>query len=327
MKVQCRALMAAVLGTMLFTTAGAAVIEEIAAWVNGAIITRSQVLDREEAMVTQFSARYVGDELDSEIERMRGALLTDMIREEMLLQRAEILGLELDKVFEQALENLKQQQGIKTNDELDAVLKQEGLTRDELRETLLRFNVPDIMINLEVRDKIVVTDEDVEKYFKRNESEFRSEEEFSIREIVVQYSEHSAEEFKEILAKVKDEVGLGVPFSEMVVKYSEAPSRFNEGLIGQLHRGDLMRELEAAALSLEVGGVSDVIMTPAGFHVVMLESHTLPEEPDLEEARSSIVAKLKKEKFAEALLDYFDMLFETNRIEVNQLYKKYDQRS
>jgi len=168
-----------------FGTPRAEVVEEIAAWVNGQIITRSDLLERERAMTSQLSSKLVGDELDHELKRMRSSLLTDMIRETVLLQRAEILGLELDKVYQQALNNLKEQQGIKSNEELDKVLKQEGISREELRDTLLRYNVPDIMVNLEVRDKIVVTDEEVKTYFENHKEEFRVAEEFTVREIVL----------------------------------------------------------------------------------------------------------------------------------------------
>ncbi|MFQ5701068.1 MAG: peptidyl-prolyl cis-trans isomerase [Acidobacteriota bacterium] len=316
------AIVAAAIGV---TSAHAVIVEEIAAWVNGKIITRSQLLERERAMVSQISARAVGADLDRQLERMRATLLSDMIREEILMQRAEILGLELDKVVKQATEQLKQQQGIKTNAELEALLEKEGISKDELKDTLLRFNVPDVMINLEVRDKIVVTDEEVEDYFASHRGQFQTPETFSIREIVFTKKEHPPEELDSLGAKVMEELEAGTPFNELVVKYSEAPSRFKDGLIGPVHRGDLVREIEEAVLSLDVGQVSGPIPTPAGVHIVKLESHTQAEDPDLDEARGKVIRLIKRQKFKQALTDYFDMLMKSNRIEVNPLYAKYNQ--
>jgi len=156
--------------------ARAAVVEEIAAWVNGQIITRSELLARENQVMTQLSSRLVGDELDRQVETARGSLLNDMVRELILLQRAEILGLELEKVFQQALTQLKEQQGIKSQEELEVVLKEEGISKDELKDTLLRFNVPDIMVNLEVREKISVTDQEAADHFEKNREKYRVEE-------------------------------------------------------------------------------------------------------------------------------------------------------
>ncbi len=316
-----------VLALVPFGAPRSEVVEEIAAWVNGEIITRSDLLARERAMTAQLSSKLVGDDLDRELKRMRGSLLTDMIRETVLLQRAEILGLELDKVYQQALNNLKEQQGIKSNEELEQVLKQEGITKDELRETLLRYNVPDIMVNLEVRDKIVVTDDEVKEYFDHHKEEFRVAEEFSVREIVLTPEGHTPEELDQLAAQVLEELHAGTPFNELVIKYSKAPSRFSEGLIGPFKRGDLAPELESVALELEPGQVSEPIHSPAGIHIIKLESHTEPKDPNLEDARKSIVSKLKQQKFATALDAYFKMLSDSNRIKVNPVYDQYAQSS
>lgn len=311
-----------------FDTAGrAAVVEEIAAWVNGQIITRSELLAREAQVMSQLSARYVGDELDREVDRMRKNLLTDMIREIILMQRAEILGLELDKVYQQALTQLKEQQGIKTNEELNKLLESEGITQDELRETLLRFNVPDIMLNLEVREKISVTDEEVDEYYRDHKEEFRVEESFQMREIVLTAEGRTKEELAEAKEKLMADLESGMAFNELVIKYSQAPSRFNDGLIGPFKRGDLIKELEEALLALEEGEVSRPIETAAGVHILKLEGLTKAEDPDLEASRKKIVSRLKQEKYRTELKNYFQMLMETNLIEVNPVYRNYDQRT
>ncbi len=321
------ALVTAVAALSAVATLPAAVVEEIAAWVNGDIITRSELLQREQTMVAQLSSRLVGDDLDQQLERGRSTLLTDMIREEILLQRAEVLGLELDKVFQQSLDQLKEQQGIKTNQELDELLKQEGIGRDELRDTLLRVNVPDIMVNLEVRDKVVVTDEEIEDYYKKHADEFVTQEEFMVREVVIVKEKHPGQELEELGTKVTEALASGTPFAEIVKQYSEAPSKSNDGLIGPLHRGDLLEEIETAALALQVGQTSARISTLHAWHWVKLESLNDSKAGDLESARGAITSRLKKEKFVGQLRKYFVMIMETNRIEVNPVYKDYDQRS
>ena len=305
----------------------AAVIEEIAAWVNGQIITRSELLERERQLMAQLSSRFVGDELDREVEKGRANLLTDMIREVILLQRAEILGLGLDKVYQQPLTQLKEQQGIKTNEDLEQLLKQEGITKQELRETLLRFNVPDIMVNLEVRDKISISDQEVTDYFEQHREEFRVEESFTVQEIVLTQEGRTPEELTSLGATVIEESKAGTPFNELVVKYSQAPSRFKDGMMGPLKRGDLSSGIENAALALQPGGVSEPIRTKAGLHIIRLESHTLAKDPNLVDARAHITSTLKQQKFIAALTEYFKKLMESNLIEINSNYKQYDQRS
>ena len=307
--------------------ARAAVIEEIVASVNGQIITRSELEEREGQVMAQLSSRYVGDELDQQVERMKKNLLSDMIREMILLQRAEILGLELDKVFQQALSQLKEQQNIKTQEELDQILKQEGISKDELRQTLLRFNVPDIMINLEVREKISVTDQETSDYFEKHKEDFRVEENITVQEIVLTAEGRSTEELDKLAATVQEELKSGTPFNELVVKYWQAPSRFKDGEIGPFKRGDLSPEIESAVMTLKPGEVSAPITSKAGVHIIKMKTHAVAKDPNLEDSRKEIVARLKQAKFSEALEKYFKMLMETNRIDVNPNYKQYDERA
>lgn len=304
-------------------SARAEIIEEVAAFVNGQILTRSEMLDREVQIRQQLTRQFAGDDLEVKLEAARKNLLTDMIRETLLVQRAEIMGLDLDKVYQQAVDNLKEQQGIKTNDEMNALLKQEGLTQDELRKILLRFNIPDIMINLEVRQKIVVTNDELRAFFEKHREEFRVEESYKIREIVLLSEGHSDAELGEIAAKVKGELAGGTPFAELVLKYSEAPSRFQEGIIGPVGAADLSPALREAVSKMKQGDVSEPIQMPHGVHIVQLDTKTEAKEPDFEAVKTGIENKIKQEKFAGSMDDYWQRLYKENRISIPDRYRAF----
>ncbi|MBI3449417.1 MAG: peptidyl-prolyl cis-trans isomerase [Acidobacteria bacterium] len=299
------------------------IIEEVAAFVNGQILTRSEIADREAQIRQQLTRQFAGDELEAKITEARKNLLTDMIRELLLVQRAEILGLDLDKVYQQAIDNLKEQQGIKTNDEMSALLKQEGLTQEELRKTLLRYNVPDIMINLEVRQKLVVTDDELKAYFEKHREEFRVDESYKIREIVLLSDGHTDPELDAITAQIKAELAAGTPFAELVLKYSEAPSRFQEGLVGPMSAADLSPALRAAVEKMKPGEVSEPVAMSHGVHLIQLDTKTDAKEPDFEAVKSGIENKIKQEKFQTALDDYWKKLYNENRINIPEKYRPF----
>jgi parvulin-like peptidyl-prolyl isomerase len=69
----------------------------------------------------------------------------------------------------------------------------------------------------------------------------------------------------EALAKVKG----GAPFEDVVKEYSDDPGAADRlGSVGKFHRADMDASFSAAAFALKVGGVSDVVETPFGFHVI-----------------------------------------------------------
>lgn len=303
--------------------ARAEIIEEVAAFVNGQILTRSDLMEREAQVKAQLQRQFSGDDLESKIQEVHSNLLTDMIREVILIQRAEIMGLDLDKVYKSALDNLKEQQGIKTNDELKGLMKQEGITEDELRQILLRYNVPDIMINLEVRQKISIPEADSKAYYEQHREEFRVEETYKFREIVVLSESHTDEQLQEIADKIRKDLDGGLAFAECVLKYSEAPSRFQEGMVGPVRAPDLSKDLKEVFAGLEAGGVAGPIKTKNGWHWVQLDTETKAKEPDYESVRTGIENKLKQTRFAGELETYWQRLFKENRIEVPDRYRDY----
>ena len=68
-------------------------------------------------------------------------------------------------------------------------------------------------------------------------------------------------------------------------------------------------------------------LTYAGVHIIKMKSYVAAKDPNLEDARKDVIAKIKQDKFTEAIDKYFKMLMDTNRITINPNYKQYDQRS
>ncbi len=303
--------------------ARAEIVEEVAAFVNGQIVTRSELQEREEQVRAQLARQLNGMDLETKFNELKRTILSDMVREVILLQRAEIMGLDLEKIYKQAVDNLKEQQGIKTNDDFKALLEQEGIDEPELKRILLRFNVPDIMINLEVRQKIVVTPAEIEEYYGQHRDEFRVEETYRFREVVILGENHEPAEVEEIAGKLEADLAAGLPFGEAVLKYSDAPSRFQEGEVGPLRGEDLAPGILAELVKLEPGARSGRVRMRHGLHYVQLEARTLAKEQGLEDVRPGIEQKLKRDRFPAELEAYWKRLYGENRIEVRPIYRVY----
>ena len=80
------------------------------------------------------------------------------------------------------------------------------------------------------------------------------EETYKFREVVILADNHEPAEMREIAGKVDADQQGGLAFGEAVLKYSDAPSRFQEGMIGPLPAADIAGELLEALKRLEPGG-------------------------------------------------------------------------
>ncbi|MBL0309067.1 MAG: peptidylprolyl isomerase [Bacteroidetes bacterium] len=92
---------------------------------------------------------------------------------------------------------------------------------------------------------------------------------------LVMFPKVSAEEKQAARKKLEDirkDILKGDDFSVKAIQYSEDPGSYLEGgNLGLIERGELVPEFEAVAFRLKEGEVSQVVETPFGFHLIMVD--------------------------------------------------------
>ncbi|MDO8550603.1 MAG: peptidylprolyl isomerase [Ignavibacteria bacterium] len=86
-----------------------------------------------------------------------------------------------------------------------------------------------------------------------------------------QASDEVKKQSRQLAQAILDSIKAGTDFSGMAKRYSEDPgSAAQGGDLGFVKRGVFYPEFESAAFSLETGEMSDVVESPAGFHIIQL---------------------------------------------------------
>ena len=85
-------------------------------------------------------------------------------------------------------------------------------------------------------------------------------------------------------------------FEEQALKHSECPTALQGGRLGDIPRGQLYPELDAALFSLTAGQISAVLESPLGYHLVLCEAITPERVLSLNQARGPIRARLEKNR-------------------------------
>jgi len=276
----------------------AEVLEEIVAFVNGNIITKSQLEDQEEALVAEAYKRFTGGDLDKQVAALHKTVLLDMIDQRILLDRAKAMFSDLDGIKQMYFDGFKESQGITDDNEFATLLQQEGMTIDEFKDQLLEIYAPGEVLRLEVKNRISVGNREVEQYYLDHLDDFKKTDEVTVREIVLLADTDEARaERRPEAEKIVEQARAGQDFAALAKEYSESGTKNDGGLLGKVHRGDLSRILEEAAFGLAVGEVSDPLETPYGFHILKVESRTVDEVATLEEAREPLREMLEANKY------------------------------
>ena len=78
----------------------------------------------------------------------------------------------------------------------------------------------------------------------------------------------SKDEARQQIDDLKDQIDGGADFSELARQHSDCPSGKEGGDLGAFGRGQMVKAFEETSFALPVGGVSDVIETDFGFHII-----------------------------------------------------------
>jgi peptidyl-prolyl cis-trans isomerase SurA len=101
---------------------------------------------------------------------LRLSILRELIENEILMRRAEKLGLlATDDEVDRKLNEIKSPY---TKEEFDARLKDKKLTLDDFKRDLRRSLTVDKVLNKEVTSKINISDQDISSYYNAHKSEF-----------------------------------------------------------------------------------------------------------------------------------------------------------
>lgn len=298
----------------------AEVLEEIVAWVNGDIITKSELEEEEQAVRQDAYQRYTGEELEKALENIRAQLLLRMIDRKILVDEARRLY-DLEQMSSAFLKGFKEQQGISSDEELMRLLEQEGMDLAYLKRRLTEMFAPEEVIRYRVTSRVAVSDKEVEDYYEKNRDQFRRKASVSLREIVL-LADTRAErkEKRTAIEAIRQRALDGEDFEALARETSEAGTAARGGLI-ETTRNDLADHLAGPAFSVPVGQVSPVIEADYGYHLIRVLERDEAEVEPIEVVRERIRNLLMNEKSGRKVDEFLAKLREESRWCVSEDYR------
>jgi peptidyl-prolyl cis-trans isomerase C len=141
----------------------------------------------------------------------------------------------------------------------------------------------------EVLSGVSVPEAELAAYYEAHRGDMAAPERVTLRQILVP----TEVEGRDVLRRLHQDPRS---FDSLARTRSRAPEAERGGAMGSFARGELPAELEQAAFELAPGGVSGVVPSPLGFHILKLDGREPARERGLEECRAEIRARLEREK-------------------------------
>jgi len=260
--------------------------DRIVAIINSDLIMLSELKREMASERERIEKRYRGEELSRRLQLAEAMVLTNMIERRLQLQEAKAKSVEVsDNEVKQAIKQLNQQ-GEKI-DEKDPFSTKN--VRDQL--TLLR------VVDREVRSGVMVADPEMKRYYQEHRDRFALPEEYTLSQIFLRAP--ASDDLGDARAKAREITALikqGESFKDLALRFSDGPTASRGGRLGLVRQGELLPAIERGVSNLVPGGISDVIESPEGLHIVRLDDKKPKEFRPYEEVRQEIQALVFQQK-------------------------------
>jgi peptidyl-prolyl cis-trans isomerase C len=145
----------------------------------------------------------------------------------------------------------------------------------------------------QVGSKLIVSNEELEKYYQENIREFSSPPKVKARHILLR----TREEADRVLSRLRK----GEDFGQLAKDFSiDLPDALGGGSMGIIEKGIVLPELEKELFSLNEGGISDIVKTRFGYHILTVDKIILLKFKPFEEVRDQIKQTILRQKEANA---------------------------
>jgi peptidyl-prolyl cis-trans isomerase SurA len=307
---------------------------DVMATVDGRKIFRTDVDKYYENQVASAQQAPAGEQATA----LRLNILRQMIDDEILMRRAEKLGLlateeEVDRKFNEIKAPF-------TQEEFDKRMQDRKITVADFKRDIRRSITVDKVLNKEVSSKINITDQDITEYYNAHKAEFNLiEPQYHLAQIMVTPSPNpqvhnqndkaqNEGDARKKIQMIANRLDSGDDFATLAMKYSEDPETAgNGGDLGTVPESGLKGTDSATrdtVIRLKPGQYSPIVsvVNPAtkqavGFRIVKLVAKEPAGQRDLSDPRVQQAIRSQLHDRREQLLKaaYYEVLRDSAKVE------------
>jgi parvulin-like peptidyl-prolyl isomerase len=263
--------------------------------VGGATVTQQQF----DEIWAQAKAQYASQagappfpkEGTAQSDQLKASIVNYLVQNEVIKQQAGDMNVTVtQKQLDERVKQVTQQVG--GQQKLDALLKKQGVTMEQLK-TQLEAQMLQDAVRTKVGDNAKVTPEQITAYYNdpKNKSQFVVPDSIEARHVLVN-TKAEAQKVQRLLAANNSDAN----WNKVAKQYSIDPgSKDKGGSLGSFPKGRMVPEFEKVAFSIKPGTVSAPVKSQFGYHIIEVTKKTPGSSKTFAEAKPMIEQALKSQ--------------------------------
>ena len=246
-------------------------LDGVAAIVNEGVVLKSE-LARQQDLIIQRAVE-AGMQLPP-AHILQEQVLERLIVEEIQLQRASRIGIQIsDQLLNQAIAEIAQQAGVPF-EEMPAILARDGISYSEYRSDMRRQMIFEQLRRIDVVQRISVSPREIEVCIADIDDNVVVNSDYNLSHILISVPESATgDQFAEAEAEaneVYEQLQNGADFAELAIRYSDSQTGLEGGSLGW-RKGDQLPTLFSDVVGpMQQGDFSAPIRAVSGYHIVKI---------------------------------------------------------
>jgi peptidyl-prolyl cis-trans isomerase SurA len=296
-------------------------VDRIVAVVNDDVILLSELHSTVKPYLKKMANyNYPPEKEEMLIYKIREDMLDKLISEKLTDQQVEKYGITVSKQeVDAAIERVKQANRLTDETFRQAILEQ-GMSMEEYRDHMREQITRSHLLDLEVKSRIVVTDEDIKACYLRDTDEYCDKRKYHLRTILMKVPAGAEgkekEKIRNQMMEIQEKLEQGHDFTEMAAKYGEPSLVETGGYLGAFEPDSMALQIKNAVLGLKEGEVTPLLETDQGFQILRVDKIEMVEKKTLEEVSDEIVQRLYREILDQKFTSWLENLKKQSYIKI-----------
>ncbi len=254
-------------------------LDRIVAVINDDIIMRTELLEKIRSVSAQMEEQNIPLPPRDILEKQ---VLDRLIMTRLQIQMAGNTGIRVDdETLNRTISNIARENQLSLK-EFREILEGDGYGYENFRKEIRNEILISRLQQRQVDNRIIVTEREIENHLSNQEHQGETDIEFRISHVLIAIPEGASArqvtQARETAEKVLSELQAGADFSSMAATYSDGQQALDGGDLGWRKAGQVPTLFADFIAAMEVGGLSEIIKSPSGYHIIRLQDKRSSEQ-------------------------------------------------
>lgn len=275
-------------------------VDRIVAVVNEDIITQYDIDQVMRPMLQNLRSQGLSPDRERQmIARMRQDVVNNLIDSKITEQEVKRYKIAVnDEEVEGYIRQFKERRSL-SDESLKAMLAQEGMTPEEYRKEVRLQLQRTRLVNREVRSKVVVTQDDIKKYYEKHKQKYGGSTQYYLWNLFVKLPPGSGSAdraaARALLAQAAEELSGGRAFEDLARAHSRGEKGIEGTDLGWFRIDELTPQLRQAVQALKAGEHSAIVESDFGYQIVYIQRIEVAAAKPLSQVEAEIQDTLFRE--------------------------------